>query len=122
MVQMKVLFLAKHIPLAVNSKTIELDDNMFDADSLCLSGLTAKTISIVEKDSDRKIVVNIEGFPYVLLWSMGGKGSLKFLCIEPWLSVQDTDNASGNWNDKPCAAELSPGEVWQKELIMTFQR
>ena len=112
----------KTYQLVKNSCVIPLNDNMFDADSICLSQLTAKTISLVEKDTGKKITVDIEGFPYVLLWSMGGKGSLKFLCIEPWLTVQDTGDASGNWNNKACAAELAPEESWHKELNITFYR
>lgn len=109
-------------PIAENSKTIKLDDRMFDSDSICLSQMTAKTISLVEKDTDKKITLNIEDFPYVLLWSQLGTETLKFLCIEPWLAVQDTAEATGNWNEKPSAAELQPGEIWQKDLKITYNR
>ena len=105
-----------------NSAVIPLNDRMFDNDSMAMSQMTAKTLSIVEKDTGRKVVVNIEGFPYVLLWSKGGLDALKFICIEPWYSLQDVCNATGDWNDKACAADLKPGEEWTSNLAMTFDR
>lgn len=108
--------------LVENSAVIPLNDRMFDNDSMAMSEMDAKTLSIVEKDSGRKVTVGIEGFPYVLLWSAGGADTLKFLCIEPWHNLQDVKDATGDWNDKACAAVLKPGEEWQTHLDMTFDR
>ena len=108
--------------LAENTISIPLYDRMFDRDSICLSQLTARTISIVEKDSGRRVTLDISPFPYVLLWSMLGTDVLKFLCIEPWHTLQDRVDATGNWNEKPCAAVLAPGESWETHLDMIFDR
>lgn len=105
-----------------NSAVIPLHDRMFDEDSICLSELTAKELSIVEKDSGRRVTVKIEGYPYTLLWSAPGNPTLHFLCIEPWHSLPDAETADGDWNHKPCAAELAPGQSWKTDLDMTFQR
>ena len=105
-----------------NTLSIPLQDQMFAKDSICLSELTARTLSIVEKDSGRKITFDISAFPYVLLWSMPGTDVLKFLCVEPWHTLQDRVDASGNWDEKPCAAVLAPGESWETHLDMRFDR
>lgn len=108
--------------LEENCISLELDDRMFDRDSICLSELSARTMSIVEKDTGRRVTLDISPFPYVLLWSMLGFDTLKFLCVEPWHSLQDRVDASGNWEEKPCAAVLAPGESWETHLDMTFDR
>lgn len=108
--------------LAEDSMSIPLNDRMFDTDSCCLSELSARTISIVEKDSGRRVTLDISPFPYVLLWSVGGLDALRFLCVEPWHSLQDRIDASGNWDEKPCAAVLAPDESWETHLDMTFNR
>lgn len=108
--------------LVENSPAIPLDDRMFDADSLAMSELTAKTISILEKDSGRCITLDIEGFPYVLLWSSAKSETLKFLCVEPWHNLQDPCDSTGDWDDKPCAAALEPGEEWTTHLDITYNR
>lgn len=108
--------------LMENSAVIPLHDRMFDADSICLSQLTAKTLSLVEKDTGRQVTVKIEGYPYTLLWSAPGNPNLHFVCIEPWLSLPDTETADGEWNHKPCAKELAPGQSWKTDLDITFAR
>ena len=40
---------------------------MFDHDSTCFSRLTAGSLSIVEKETGRRVSVGIEGYPYVCL-------------------------------------------------------
>ena len=104
------------------SAVIPIEDRMFDQDSICLSQLSAKELSVVEKDSGRKVTVALEGFPYTLLWSAPGNPALHFVCIEPWHSLPDRADASGAWSEKPCAAVLGPGERWSTELKLTFAR
>ena len=107
--------------LAENSAVLPMSDDMFAADSICLTQLSAKTLSVVERDSGRRVEVNIEGFPYVLLWSALTE-QLKFVCVEPWHSLPDRIDATGRWEDKPFAAALKPGESWSTALKATFVR
>ena len=99
---------------------IALTDHLFDHDSICFSGLRSGCVSIVEKDTGRAVHVDIAGFPYVLIWSK--KGPVRFVCIEPWLSLPDARDASGEWADKPAAAALAPGETFKTALRMRFAR
>ena len=105
-----------------NSAAIPLDDRMFDNDSIFLRGLHAKTVSIVEKDTGRAITMDLEGFPYFVFWSAMHQEHLHFLCLEPWHSHPDFVDADGDWNHKPCAAQLAPGENFTSHLNVTFRR
>ena len=104
-----------------NSAVIPLTDQLFADDSICMTELSAQSLSLVEKDTGRRVEVKIQGFPYVLIWSAPTK-KIQFVCIEPWHSLPDRVDASGRWEDKPCAAALAPGESWQTSLDMTFVR
>ena len=99
---------------------IALTDHLFDRDSICFSGLRSGCLSIVEKDTGRAVHVDIAGFPYVL--NKKKKGPMRFVCIEPWLSLPDARDASGEWADKPAAAVLAPGETFKTALRMRFAR
>ena len=57
-------------PLFQNQTDIPLTDALFAHDSICMTQLTAGTLSLVEKATDRSVDVQIEGFPYVLVWSV----------------------------------------------------
>ena len=68
-------------------------------------------LAIVEKDTGRAVRCNIEGYPYVLIWSKPEK-PYRFVCIEPWHSLPGEENGPLPWEDRPCAAALHPGETW----------
>ena len=95
-------------------------DGMFDHHSTCFSRLTAGSLSIVEKETGRRVSVGIEGYPYVLMWS--AKGPVRYVCIEPWHGLPDARTASGIWEEKPDTVRLAPGESWSTGLAMTFAR
>ena len=69
----------------------------------------------------RRIRVNIEDFPYTLIWSTPQK-PMRFICVEPWHSIPGEDDGPIEWAQKPCAASLEPGESWQTALDMAFER
>lgn len=106
--------------LAKNTDTIPIDDHLFDNDSHCMVGLTAKTLGVYEKDSGRAVVCDISGFPYTLLWSKPGVP--RFVCIEPWCSIPSPKDGDHKWEHKPAAATVQPGESWSVTLPITFQR
>lgn len=103
-----------------NGTEILINDRLFAEDSICFTGLHSKTLSLVERGTDRRVTVGIEGFPYVLIWSM--PGTPEFVCIEPWHTLPDTEDASGVWTQKKPAIVLQAGEHWETELPMTFVR
>lgn len=107
--------------LARNTRTVPLTDDLFDNDSHCMLNLRSKTLAIVEKDTGRAVRCNIEGYPYVLIWSKPEK-PYRFVCIEPWHSLPGEENGPLTWEDRPCAAALHPGETWSTTLCTTFER
>lgn len=107
--------------LARNTTRIPLTDTLFASDSHCMTGLRSKTLSLVERDTGRSIRVNIDGFPFVLIWSTPTL-PMRFVCIEPWHSLPGEKDGPSAWADKPCAARLAPGEAWETTLETTFDR
>ena len=106
--------------LGSNIKSIAIDEHLFDNDSYCMANLRSKTLGLYEKGTGRGVVCNIEEFPYTLIWSKPGMP--KFICIEPWQSLPSPENGSRDWNEKPAAAILNPGESWSTTLSTSFVR
>ena len=69
----------------------------------------------------RSVICNVEGYPYVLIWS-AAKKPLHFICIEPWHSLPGEENGPLEWEQRPCAASLKKGESWSTTLSTTFVR
>lgn len=106
--------------LEKNIRSIALDESLFANDSHCMTGLQSKTLGLYEKDSGRAVVCRIENFPYVLIWSKPGQP--QFVCIEPWNSLPSSADSTADWNEKPAAAILAPGESWSTTLQTSFIR
>ena len=107
--------------LARNTRTVPLTDDLFDYDSHCMLNLRSKTLAIVEKDTGRAVRCNIEGYPYVLIWSKPEK-PYRFVCIEPWHSLPGAQTDTQEWSQRAAAACLAPGQTWETTLSTTFER
>ncbi|MBE6943598.1 MAG: aldose 1-epimerase family protein [Ruminococcaceae bacterium] len=103
--------------LGKNIRAIPIDDQLFINDSHLMVGLRSETLGIYEKDSNRAVVCHIADAPYNLIWSKAG--TPRFVCIEPWQSIPTPDT---EWDDKPAAACLQPGESYKTTMKTTFQR
>lgn len=106
--------------LGSNIQSIPIDDRLFHNDSHCMVGLKSQTLGLYERDTGRGVVCDISEFPYTLLWSKPGMP--KFICIEPWHSLPSPENGTSDWNEKPAAAILAPGEAWSCTLSTSFVR
>ena len=99
---------------------VALTEHLFDNDSYCMTGLHSSTLGLYEKDSGRAVVCEISGFPYCLIWSAPGRP--QYVCIEPWHSLPSFADDGDAWEQRACAARLSPGEHWETCLTMRFKR
>ncbi len=106
--------------LGNNLDAIPITPELFANDSHCFIGLQSGTLGLYEKDSGRGVVCSIRNFPYCLIWSKPGEP--KFVCIEPWNSLPSRENEGYDWNQKPAAAILQPGESWSTTLSTAFVR
>lgn len=106
--------------LGSNIREIPIDEKLFANDSHCMVNLRSQTIGIYEKDTGRAVACDIADFPYTLIWSKPGQP--KFVCIEPWHSLPSAENGSTQWEKKPAAAILAPGEEWSCTLSTEFVR
>ena len=106
--------------LGSNIQSIPIDDKLFANDSHCMVNLRSQSLGLYEKDTGRGVVCDISEFPYTLIWSKPGVP--KFVCIEPWHSLPSPENGSTQWEEKPAAAILAPGECWSCTLSTSFVR
>ena len=106
--------------LGANLNTIPVDEQLFANDSHCMVSLQSDTLGLYEKDTGRGVVCSIKSFPYCLIWSK--PGAPQFVCIEPWNSLPSPEDGGYEWESKPAAAILNPGESWSTTLSTAFVR
>ena len=106
--------------LGTNIDALPVCPELFANDSHCMTNLVSDTLGLYEKGTGRAVICHIADFPYTLIWSKPGQP--KFVCIEPWHSLPSAENGSTQWEKKPAAAILAPGEEWSCTLSTEFVR
>lgn len=111
----KVYYLGKNI------REIPVNEALFATGGHVMTGLSSRTMGLFEKDTGRGVVLSIRSFPFVVLWSKEGM-TPPFVCLEPWNSTPSPVHGSYQWEEKPAAAILAPGEGWSTTLSTSFVR
>lgn len=78
--------------------------------------LKSQSLCVLERDTGRRIRVNIADFPYTLIWSTPQK-PMRFICVEPWHSIPGEDDGPIEWEQKPCAAALKRAKAGRPRWI-----
>jgi len=102
--------------------TIPLSPSLFANDAIVFSNI--EQISLVSAQSNHRVEVLFEGFPFVGIWSKYNEkdsSMAPFVCIEPWYGIADTYQTTGNFKDKFGINKLNAGESFQAEYSMTFK-
>ena len=106
--------------LGSNIMSLPITAGMFDNDSHCMVNLASESLGLYEKGTGRAVVCSLKGFPYCLVWSKPGVPP--FVCIEPWNSLPGYEDGSYDWEQKPAAGRVAPGQSWSTTLSTSFVR
>lgn len=106
--------------LGKNIREIPLDDRLFANDSHCMVGLSSKYLSLTEKGTGRSVRCKIEKIPLCahLEYARGAEIRVHRALGEP----AESRGGSIEWNEKPAAAILTPGESRSTTLSTSFLR
>lgn len=112
------LFSGETSTRTLENKTIQLDEQIFNNDALVFSGYTSTKVSLLEKESRRKITVSLTNFPLLGFWAKPGKAG--YVCIEPWCGRADDASFIGELRDKANIISLTPSNVWHNSYTISF--
>ena len=103
--------------IKLTNRSIQLEPHIFDNDALFFSGFKSNAVSLLEKESNKKIIVSTKGFPYLGLWAKPGAA---YICIEPWCGSGDRDGFSGEINTKADILSLNGDSSWSRLYTIDF--
>lgn len=95
------------MPMAKNTKIINLDKTLFNNDALVFHGLKSKHVSIKNRKNSKTVKLNFEEFPFLGIWS--DFGNSPFVCIEPWVGHADYVDFFGEFKEKEDNVTLHQG-------------
>ena len=101
----------------VDEKQIRMDYEKVLRDTLVLNNYRSEGLSLRSKKSDNYIRMNIEGFPWVGIWTDAGKKA-PFICVEPWYGIPDVKGFCGEMKDKKGIVALEAGETFSCQFTI----
>ena len=101
-----------------NTDELPLKKELFYQDAIVFKTLQSSSIKIESEKTENGLTVDFKGFPYMGIWSAK---DADFVCIEPWLGITDSVNASGKLEDKEGILTLEGGDSFKAEwTILTW--
>lgn len=98
--------------LSLSNSELQLTPTLFDADALVFENSQINKVKLYSKNHPLSISLQCQNWTHFGIWSK--KGDLKFVCLEPWMGVADSVNATDNIFEKEGMIILNPNE--QKEM------
>ena len=103
--------------IAEKCRYLDIKEEYFDLDSLILKDMGTHTVTLVHKNSPRRVKVDFPGFDYFLIWHVPGS---EFLCLEPWKGFPDYVDGNYDFACKEGIMTIEAGETGKNEHTMTF--
>ncbi len=85
------------VPLQEKSNRLPLSDDLFDIDSLVFEGLKSDKVTLIHRNSSKKITVSFPNHPYFIIWHKPGG---KYICLEPWCGMGTMKGTGYELTDK----------------------
>ncbi len=91
------LLSGKQRPLLQHADRLQLSPALFENDALIFKNLQSTWVELRSEKHPHFVRLSFEGFPYLGIWA---KPKAPFICLEPWLGLADSLDASGYLLDK----------------------
>ena len=91
--------------LLVQQRKLPLYSTIFQNDALILKTLKSRSVQLRSKNHSTYLQVEFNDFNYLGLWA---KPNAPFICIEPWLGISDSVNATKELIEKEGILSLKP--------------
>lgn len=82
---------------------INLHPEIFNDDALVFKNLNSNNVALKSTKSKQVLSFDFSDFPYLGIWA---KPNSKFVCIEPWLGISDSNDSDRNFETKEALVKL----------------
>lgn len=99
-------------PFFYQTKSLSLHPELFYGDALVFKNLQSNQITLAAKTGVAALQFSFPNTPYFGIWSAK---NAPFICLEPWHGIADTEDATGNLEEKEGIQFLLPGNKFTSE-------
>ena len=101
-----------------NGTEFPLKYDYFQVDALVFKSLQSRKVTLVHKNSAKKVTVSFPGHDFFLLWT---KPTGRYICLEPWCGIPDGVDADFDFVNKEGIIPLPAGETYTAVHTITFE-
>lgn len=91
---------------------LAITDHLFDHDALVIEDSQTATVSLCRPDKTYYVKVTMDA-PLFGVWSPSGSPAAPFVCIEPWYGRCDSEDFTGELEEREWGNLIAPGEIWK---------
>lgn len=99
------------------NKQIKLDYSFFEKDAIVFEKFNSSKIYLKSKKSNYSLEFAFQDFPFFGIWT---KPEAKFICLEPWCGLADSENSKGDLTEKKGINTLSPNAFFERSFSFTI--
>ena len=104
-------------PFFHHTKQLALHPELFYGDALVFKNLQSNQITLAATTGKAGLEFNFPNTPYFGIWSAK---NAPFICLEPWHGIADTENTTGNLEEKEGIQTLLPGHIFTCEWSVSL--
>ena len=104
--------------LHLSDHKLHLHPSLFEKDALVMKGEQIREVRLSSTQSGRGVEMICEGWPYFGIWTK--PGTSRFLCLEPWYGIADTEDANGLIEEKEGIIRVSSGNYFRAHYSIKF--
>ncbi len=106
--------------LAQTNTSIQLNREFFANDAFILETKGDNTFSILSDKTEHGVSISYNDLPYIGIWTPYPKES-PFVCLEPWVGIADTLDATGNIEDKLGINRITPEDTFKSSYTIKIK-
>lgn len=104
--------------LDLPGKKLKLSAQLFENDALVFENNQVNNITLRSNKSSHQIKMECNNWPYFGIWSK--KGNTRFICLEPWYGITDSEMATGELSEKEGMLTIEAGKEFACSFSVTL--
>ena len=105
--------------LDLKNRQLPLNITLFENDALVFKNSQINSISLFSKKTSAMITLNCKDWPYFGIWTK--KGCEDFICLEPWYGVADSQQTTGDLEEKEGVLNLPALQSLKREFTIEIE-
>ncbi len=102
----------------LNNNKLNVSKQLFDNDALVFMNTQIDEVQLVSNKTKHGVSLESKNWPYFGIWTK--KDTKKFVCLEPWYGIADSDIANGNITEKTGIIKLATEQHYQCFFDLLF--